>query len=185
MQRISSQSGLGPGRLLVERRYIPAISGSPPSLCTYADNHPLAWRRMRRLRRYARVFAHILTRASRCIFVPPSPRLLARVCVCMFHGEHCLLETLSKSPQCDNWLPGVLVSLLLIIVISWRKKQECLGDEIGKVCADVWEMHPNSGSTLACEEKLGGDTMGPALVQAGLLNAVCCHQAVRCLYSDS
>lgn len=39
------------------------------------------------------------------------------VCVCMFLGEHCLLETLSKSPQCDNWLPGVPVSLLLIIVI--------------------------------------------------------------------
>lgn len=44
--------------------------------------------------------------------------------LCMFHTQHCLLETLSKSPQCDNWLPGVSVSLLLIIVIPCRKKKK-------------------------------------------------------------
>lgn len=56
-----------------------------------------------------------------CVWLPVS------VCVCVFHVEHCLLETLSKSPQCDNWLPGVLVSLLLIIIIPSRKeKKNCV-----------------------------------------------------------
>lgn len=92
-------------------------------LPTCADNHPLAWLHMRRHRRYARVFAHIPTRASPCRFVPPSSGLFECICVFVCVGsEHCLLETLSKSPQCDNWLPRVLVFLLLIIIIPWRKK---------------------------------------------------------------
>lgn len=50
------------------------------------------------------------------------------VCACGFpcvnHAEHRLLETLSKSPQCDNWLPRVAVSLLIIIVISCSEERE-------------------------------------------------------------
>lgn len=99
----------------------------------------------------AHVFAHFHT--PRCAFVPPSARVCVRVsrracgCLCVFHAEHCLLETLSKSPQCDNWLPGVLVSLLLIIVIPSRKK-ECVLDEIGEVCSFAGETDPKSASTL-------------------------------------
>lgn len=74
-----------------------------------------------------------------CVFVRQSVWLA----VCVFHAEHCLLETLSKSPQCDNWLPGVLVSLLLIIVIPSRKK-ECVLDEIGEVCSFAGETNPKS-----------------------------------------
>lgn len=43
---------------------------------------------------------------------------------CVNHAEHRLLETLSKSPQCDNWLPRVAVSLLIIIVISCSEERE-------------------------------------------------------------
>lgn len=100
-------------------------------LCTCADNHPLVWLYVRRLCVSAHVFAHFYTSRSS----PPSAR--PRVCVgassrracgclCVFHAEHCLLETLSKSPQCDNWLPGVLVSLPLIIVIPLQKKRVCV-----------------------------------------------------------
>lgn len=73
------------------------------------------------------------------------------VCVCgclrVFHAQHCLLETLSKSPQCDNWLPGVLVSLLLIIVIPCRKKKK-RESVIGEVCLFVGETDPKSAWTL-------------------------------------
>lgn len=73
----------------------------------------------------AHVFAH-----SRFTFsAPPSVTMcirgLACECVlfslCVFHAQHCLPEMLSKSPQCDNWLPGVPVSLLLIIVMPCRE----------------------------------------------------------------
>lgn len=33
-----------------------------------------------------------------------------RVIVGVFCPRHCLCEMLRKSPQCDNWLPGVLES---------------------------------------------------------------------------
>lgn len=84
-----------------------------------------------------------------CIYVSVSPPALC-VCasarcacgsLCVLHAEHCLLETLSKSPQCDNWLPGVLVSLLLIIIIP-SKKNECVLDEIGEVCSFAGETDP-------------------------------------------
>lgn len=86
---------------------------------------------------------HLCLRQSACVNVS----VCVCDCLCVSHAEHCLLETLSKSPQCDNWLPGVLVSLLLIIVIPSRKK-ECVLDEIGKVCSFAGETDPKSASTL-------------------------------------
>lgn len=98
------------------------------------------------------------------------------VCVlfslCMFHTQHCLLETLSKSPQCDNWLPGVSVSLLLIIVIPCRKKNQC-DRQSSLVCRVNWsQVCLNS----FCEMKLWGYvTAGAILAQPGcrLLSAAC------------
>lgn len=75
---------------------------------------------------------------SVCVCVSP---LCVCGSLCVLYAEHCLLETLSKSPQCDNWLPGVLVSLLLIIVIP-SKKNECVLDEIGEVCSFAGETDP-------------------------------------------
>lgn len=61
----------------------------------------------------AHVFAHFHFTFS----APPGVTMcihgLACECVLfslsVFHAQHCLLETLSKSPQRDNWLPGVLL----------------------------------------------------------------------------
>lgn len=61
---------------------------------------------------------------SQCAFVAVPVCVCVFFSLCMFHTQHCLLETLSKSPQCDNWLPRVSVSLLLIIVIPCRKKKK-------------------------------------------------------------
>lgn len=60
--------------------------------------------------------------------------------VCMLNI--CLLVTLSTSPQCDNWLPGELVSLLLIIVIPSRKRQGCVRWYSGSllVCRENWSL---------------------------------------------
>lgn len=144
-------------------------------LCTCANNHPLVWLYVRRhhVCVYEHVLANFYTWASLCAFVPPSARLCTCVCVslcgwlCVFHAEHCLLETLSKSPQCDNWLPGVLVSLLLIIVIPSRKK-ECVLDEIGEVCSFARETDPKSAWTLLASRSFWGDeTVGPDPVQPG------------------
>lgn len=73
--------------------------------------------------------------------------------LCMFHTQHCLLETLSKSPQCDNWLPGVPVSLPLIIVIPCRKKKQKRDRQSSLVCRVNWsQVWFNS----FCEVKLWG-----------------------------
>lgn len=160
-------------------------------LCTCADNHPLVWlyvwlRHVSSVYVRAHVFAHFLY-LSMCICASISSsvcvcycvcvrvRLCACGCQCVFHAEHCLLETLSKSPQCDNWLPGVLVSLLLIIVIPCRKKKECVLDEIGEVCSfagENWsQVCPNS---FGKKKLWGNETAGPDPVQPGcrLLSAV-------------
>lgn len=121
-------------------------------LCTCADNHPLVWLYVRRhhvssVCVYAHVFSHCW-RVSITMCISARQWERACGCLCVFHAEHCLLETLSKSPQCDNWLPGVLVSLLLIIVIPSRKKSVCVLDEIGEVCSFAGETDPKSAWTL-------------------------------------
>lgn len=144
-----------PGRSrLLGKRATFLLSRVLSVLCTCADNHPLVWLYVRKhhvvsVCVYAHVFSHCYTWASRCAFVSISRRACG--CLCVFHAEHCLLETLSKSPQCDNWLPGVLVSLLLIIVIPSRKKVcvcVCALDEIGEVCSFAGETDPKSAWTL-------------------------------------
>jgi len=135
-----------------ETRYMMPISGSPS---------PLYWLRITRscdcMREGIRAFW-----ASRCELEPVCTRVYMThsLLVCALHAQRCLLETLSKSPQCDNWLPGVLVSLLLIIVIPSRrekkmkKKKKWVLDEICKVCSFVGETDPKSASTLFARKNI-------------------------------
>lgn len=85
--------------------------------------------------------------------------LCGYVALRMFHAEHCLLEQLRKSPQCDNWLPGVLLFFSAHHHYPLKRKKLELCVSWDTVFSFTGEIDPKFTSTLKQENPKSSKVM--------------------------